>query len=256
MCVKRIVSHGRPSAWRFAIRIWDTLSGKAINTITTRVPDGRYSPHLKLTLSDDGKLLAVLQSRWSEVKRLGLAWDHSLVSYDVRLWDFGTGVELAALSLMKTEAESLRLVDISNNIAVSSDRTHIAVHLGEDVEIWRIAESLGVALQERAASQVDPWTLEQVLVLPPLGDVASHHTVAFTADGRKLAAGYLSAIVWEVGTWKTLWRAPFTFDTLLSFHRGFGFVFAIDGRRIISSRCLWELSSFLSEIRIRSAKSA
>lgn len=223
------------------IRIWDALSGKAINTIATRIPDSRYAAWLKMVLSDDGKRLAVLQSRWADVERFGLLWDRTFVSYEVRLWDVDTGIELAALNLVKPETEPPYLVDSNHNIALSSDQTRVAVNLSERVEIWRLAEPLKLASQERAASQADPWTLEQVLVLPPLGDVPSHLSIAFSADGRKLAAGYLSAIVWEVGTWRTLWRAPLTYAIRLSFHRGFGFIFTADGQRIISSCCLWEV---------------
>jgi hypothetical protein len=66
--------------------------------------------------------------------------------------------------------------------------------------------------------------------------------IAFAADGRRLAAGYASAVVWEVDTWRQVWRAASAAPADLpetTFWRGF--VFTGDGERIITTCCLWRL---------------
>ena len=116
------------------------------------------------------------------------------------------------------------------------------MNLGDHIESWRIQRTPAPDEQQEAVARPTTWTFELELVLilpatpkrgPPFG-LDAFPSVAFSADGRKLAAGYGAAIVWEVGAWREIWR---TYSGVF----GRGFVFTDDGRHIISNGCSWEL---------------
>ena len=226
------------------IRVWHGLSGSLINTIATCRSKDRCSPP-EMVLSDDGRLLATLQVISAPIKRFGMLWRYDPLFRGVQLWEVRTGTELVAFDLSERSLPPW-------NIALSPDLRRVAVHYGGHIEIWRVNETPGQAWQEEAASRTTPGSagLERVLILPPVDDViTAHHSLAFSADGRKFAAGYASAIVWEVGSWKEIWRAPSAETYLQSFDNGFGFIFTADGRRILSGCCSWEVPALAASLQ-------
>lgn len=208
------------------VGVWDGSSGFKLSSIA--VCEG-LSLDLKMVLSDDGEILATVQHRLAP-NFLGVDVPHGS---RVQLWDVETGVELTAFDLPKTSAGYWH-----GNIALSPDLRRVAANLGNHIEIWRIDQMSKPAGQDAAPSKTTAWRieLERVLILPRTYDKTARYSVAFSADGRKLAAGRASAVVWEVDTWREIWRAPP--------HEGcrlHGFVFTADGRRIISNSCVWEV---------------
>ncbi len=150
-----------------------------------------------------------------------------------------TGNELAAFDLLKTYFHGPN----PDDVALSPDLQRVAVHLGSHVETWRVIKTPGPTWEKGDLSRKTEWSaeLEQILLLPPpVPDIPRpQYSIAFSPNGRKLAAGHSSAIVWEVGTWRELWRAPAAESYRLSL--GTGFFFAADGRRILSGRYAWDL---------------
>ncbi len=223
------------------VRFSNALKGFEINTITTCRPEN-HCTNLKMALSEDGQVLATLQSRWAPVRRAGMLWRYDSLGYSVRLWDVGTGTELAAFDLTHApDFTPYQSTETAHQIALSPDLGRVALHLGKHIEIWRVNKKQRPAWQEGEFPKTNAWDaeLERVLLLPPRDEAKPHHSVAFSADGRKLAAGYSSAIVWEVGTWQEKWRAPSADFYQRSFNRGF--IFTADGRRILSGCCSWEI---------------
>ena len=209
------------------ITIWNGLTGAEINTIAPCSPKN-FCRNLRMALSDDGRLLVTLQDSWARPEG---RWLYKRARYGVRLWDVESGAELAAIELKNAPD----LNPDTHSIAVSSDPRRVAVHFGDHVEIWRITETTGPAWQEgKDIAQTTPWAteLELVQIMPPIDDRV-YSSLAFSADGRKLAAGDSFAIVWEVGTWREIWRAPSV--------GGIGFIFTADGRRIITSNFSWDV---------------
>lgn len=220
------------------VRTWNGIDGSVLSAIA---PCGLISyscDELKMVLSDNGELLATLQIRWAPPRLRG-PWVHHEDGYGVRLWDVETGTELAAIELTKAPRYDAN----SDVLALSPDHQRVAVNFGSHVEIWQVNKTPGPVWEKRDLSKGTEWSaeLEQVLVLPPgILDVGDpRNSLTFSPDGRKLAAGHSSATVWEVGTWRELWRAP----AALSFRQslGSGFIFAADGRRIISGYFSWNL---------------
>jgi len=210
---------------RFRIRLWNGLTGSEISTITPcRSDDSCRNP--KMALSDDGQLLATLQDSWARPEG---HWKYELQGYGVRLWDVETGAELAAFEITHTP-------DSEPELAVSPDLRRVAVHVGDHVEIWRVNELPGPAWRRgEHLVQPPPWSaeLERVLILPPtLASFTPANSVAFSTDGRKLAASSSSMVMWEVGTWREVWRA----DAFPS-----DFFLTADGRRIITRSGSWEV---------------
>jgi WD40 repeat protein len=209
-----------------SIALWNGLTGSKISTITPCKPeDSCHKP--KMALSDDGQLLVTLHDKWARPEG---QWKYELQGYGVRLWDVETGAELAAFELTHTPGREPEL-------AVSPDLRRVAVHVGDHVQIWRVNEMPGPAWQggEAPAQQQTPWSarLERVLILPPtLVSFTPAHSVAFSADGRKLVASSGSLLMWEVGVWREIWRVPsFLLDFFLT----------ADGRRIITRSSFYEV---------------
>jgi hypothetical protein len=139
----------------------------------------------------------------------------------------------------------------TQNLAWSPDRRRLALNLGNHVQVWEVGNPglVNAPVNSTDASELG-FKLEQVLPLPPTwlwhdGKTYrdSFPSISFSADGSRLAAGYASAVVWEVGTWRQVWRAAGgepadmpqpTFTN--------GFVLTGDGERIITTCCLWRLS--------------
>jgi hypothetical protein len=178
-----------------------------------------------LALSDDGRLLVTSQYGGRSLFGAGSRGV-------VRFWDTTSGRELASIALPR-EGTAL----IAQKLALSPDRSRLAVHLGDHVEIWR----LGDAWADRAAQGEDSGAamaveLERVLLLP-LDDQSAYpeRSLGFSRDGALLVAGNGNAIGWETTTWRQSWRiVPSASDWALARELGQGFALASDGRRLVT----------------------
>jgi WD40 repeat protein len=190
-----------------SVRVWDGLSGReilAIEPCASGPGCGSWvaSSLSRLALSDDGRLLGLVQSGADEDA--------------LRLWDTTTGVEVGTMTTpVKTTPRFSRWV----NLAISPDQHRVLLHLGDHVEVWSMAT---------AASRAPDisFTLERVLIVPPAASPVDA-TLAFSADGRRLVAG---GVAWEIDDWHRLWHANLLADQLTP-----------DGRHIVTRCCVWEL---------------
>jgi hypothetical protein len=181
-------------------------------------------------LSDDGRLLVTSQyggrSFWGPKSR-GV----------VRFWDATSGRELAGIALLR-EGTAL----VAQKLALSPDRSRLAVHLGDHLEIWHLGEVLVDPAtppeDRRAAMAVD---LERVLLLPLDDETAfAERSLGFSRDGAVLVAGNGNAVGWKTATWRQSWRmVPSASDWAFGRALGQGFALASDGRRLVTAEGVW-----------------
>ena len=215
------------------VKLWDGVTGREIVSISPCASepgcdhDGRS---LVLALSDDGRLLVT--SQYGGRSLLG-ARSRGVV----RFWDATSGRELASVALPR-EGTAL----IAQKLALAPDRSRLAVHLGDHVEIWR----LGDAFAERTAQGGDSGTamaveLERVLLLPLDDETAyAERSLGFSRDGTRLVAGNGNAVGWDTATWRQSWRmVPGASDWALGTELGQGYAVASDGRRIVTAKGVW-----------------
>jgi len=221
------------------IRVWNGLSGLELAVIepcSSGPGCGSWvaSSIGRLALSDDGRVLATFQSG-----------DHEDA---VRLWDTSAGAELGSLATpAKTTPRFASLV----NLALSPDTRHLALHMGDHVEIWRIDQA---PPPTSTAGQLERrFELERIFILPPVyidlptsGPAETHQLVRsldFSSDGVRLLAGDGVAILWNTEDWRELWRADVGSRDLwpAMSSRFVQLGLTADGRRLVTACCVWVL---------------
>jgi WD40 repeat protein len=215
------------------VKLWDGVSGREMASVSpcSLEPGCDHNGRsLVLALSDDGRLLVT-----SQYGGRGL-WGTDFQGV-VRFWDATTGSELASIALPRGGAA---LMD--QKLALSSDRSRLAIHLKDHVEIWRLGETEpGRTAQEqnrRAAMVVE---LERVLLLPlDDKDVYRERSLGFSQDATRLVAGNGNTLGWKTASWRQIWRMiPSVSDWAIVSELGQGFTFATDGRRIVTVGGVW-----------------
>ena len=218
------------------VDIWNGSDGSKISSIAVC---GGICWDLRMALSDDGQILATAQQHFEPGSFIVPD------SVNVRLWDAKTGAELVAFTTFYSRWLQIKTPEI----ALSPDLRQVALVRDWHAEVWRIDQRAELVRRDDVPANAAGWSveLEQVMMLPFVGwpfagppAINAVPYVAFSADGRKLAAGYGSAAVWEVETWREVWRAPSLYSEA---RRAFGdgFVFTSDGRHIITQCCSWEV---------------
>jgi hypothetical protein len=190
------------------VSIWDTHAGD----LRSALPVGEVAAW---ALSSDGERLAIVDQRMQ-----------------LMVLSTATGEELARAKLSGPPPRPLQAI----RAAMAPDGRTIALNRVTHVELWRLVETSAAA----------PATLhlEAVLLLPVTSSVGCPASVAFSADGGRLAAGCDSAVVWDLTTRREVFRlvpdaegkiggAPSWIDE--------GFAFSADGRAILTTHGVWDV---------------
>jgi WD40 repeat protein/serine/threonine protein kinase len=176
------------------VKVWDAQSGEELLTIESAFNCVAFSPDGKIlaTATDDntvklwdaktGKELRALKGHTATVwkvafspdgKRLasaGWLWLPFGKSMAVKVWDTQTGKEL------------LSIPDCGYSVAFSPDSKHLACGAWEGSNTVQVRD---------AQSGLELFTLK--------GDTRRAHSLAFSADGKRLAAaGYGAVRVWDI----------------------------------------------------------
>ena len=161
--------------------LWDTTTRRRLAGGTLRVKESLVE---SVAFSGDGKTLAA-----------GCRYHRGLV-----LWDVTTRKRLTLNPLPAEEEADLSGV---SSVAFSSDgKTLAAGHDEGGVVLWNVTtrKPLALCVHYRLPSQMVPW--EETIHKPsvrPVGTGVDVSSVAFSSDGKILAAGYAGRLVlWDV----------------------------------------------------------
>jgi len=212
----------------YAVGIWDVTTGKRLVTLEGDFETAWFAPgrgNLYSAFSPDGKTVAtgdglgqlhlsdVATGRNLITKFDGSSRSISAVVYSpdgkmivtakitsVTFWDAETGKELARLE----RESSIRAV------AFSPDGQWLALASWFHVELWRVRpQPERTVLRETKGG--DTWLpilddIVGVFILPIIPHELAQASIAFSPDGKALAAIKGSAILWDVATSTELWR--------------------------------------------------
>lgn len=234
----------------------------------TRLATGSDDGHVRLWDLASGVEVARLEGHTERVSVVAFSPDGSRLAsgaYDrsIRLWDLATGVEIALLTghegtiqglafgpdgasvASASSDKTLRVWDLASgreksrltgheravsSVAFSPDGTRLASSSMDDtVRVWDVASGEEVA-RPKLASDQELAELEAEMKRPPRVGQIRAWTVAFSPDGRRLAAGMEDG---SIRLWYSGWGAP---DAVLEGHAGrvWSLGFSPDGERLVS----------------------
>jgi WD40 repeat protein len=186
---------GKP--WAGAVKLWDVASAKQRKVVGTNhggisflafAPDGRF-----LVWGNAGTihLYDVAADREARVLSVEHAVDSVAFSPDNRLLASASGGGI------------VRLWDVTSGKAVRDIRAGQTVATGSQA----VAFSRDGKVLATASAQVKLWNVETGAEIAALGPADTNpFCVAFSPDGRFLAAGTMAAVhLWDAATYKEIW---------------------------------------------------
>jgi len=178
------------------IRLWEPNTGNELATLR-----GHNHQVTSLAFSPDGKML--------------VSADTGRDRHTVKLWDLNTGAELASRAYVGEEGPA---------VTFSPDGMYLAISTEVHVELWSLANKLATGQQRTDSDPLVPWSDAKRLVgvmilLPAFGlqdrgyemfgnrfPMNLQNSLAFSPDGRKLAAENGALIVWDVASSQEIGR--------------------------------------------------
>ncbi len=208
-------------------RVWDVVTGKEVVTFEGHGKSGIWTgkPQLvtSLAFAPNGKAVAtggrqgkviiwnpktgheimIIQAHKSIVSSIAFSPDGNLLATtgwldsNVKLWSLPTGNELATVSLQDYLNDYI-------SVTFSPNGSMFAIASAKHVKLWKIV---------RNKSKVEPESLNPlgdllaVFILPYFDTIMPLETsVAFSPDGRMIAASNGGAAIWDISTSQRLWR--------------------------------------------------